>query len=353
MRVLREAPQEWRSHSPVDRDASRSLDTDFFTTLDRLRTKVAAWHAANAMEKKALIARALQLATTPDLPRAIEEVKQLQAQWKTSGPVPHAQSQAMWEEFRALCNAVYDRRQQEVVQQNATLEQAKSAACDLCAQIEQASLQGPADRPGGEAQLREWQDAFHALGELPRNDARALRERYQRAMSRYDSQIAGLAQRDAAAVESNALAAARYVRAYLRAVIEGDATRDELKIAAENFIASVPRWPSKAILQALRQSLARAETAQFTQADDTVREQQLRKLCIHAEILSDTATPSEDTGLRRDQEMQMLRQGLGQARQADARVWDSMRIEWLGLAPAPAAVHDELERRFMRCLRRP
>jgi hypothetical protein len=113
-----------------------------------------------------------------------------------------------------------------------------------------------------------------------------------------------------------------------------------------------PRWPNKGILQALRQSLARADSPEFTNADDPAREQALRRLCIHAEILSGSTTPPEDAALRRDQEMQLLRQGLGQARQADDRAWEAMRIEWLGLSAAEPAVHDELERRFMQCLRR-
>lgn len=352
MRVLREAPQEWRGHAPVDRDASRSLDGEFFTALDRLRARVNAWHAANTADKQALIARASALTTDADIPRAIDEVKRLQAQWKTTGPVPHAQSQPMWEEFRALCNAVYERRQQEFAQQAATLEQAKTAAEELCGQIEQAGQQGPADRASGEAQLRAWQEAFHALGELPRNDARNLNERYQRAMSAYDSQIANLAQRAAEAVETNVFVAARHVRAYQRAVIQGDADRDELKATAEGFIAGVARWPNKGIPQALKQSLARADSAGFTQADDATREQALRKLCIHAEIMSDTSTPSADASLRREQEMQLLRQGLGQARQADERAWEAMRIEWLGLDAAEPVVHDGLEQRFMRCFKR-
>jgi hypothetical protein len=352
MRVLREAAQEWRSHTPVDRDASRPLDADFFSTLDRLRARITAWYAGNTTDKQVLITRALQLATTADLSSAIDEVKHLQGQWKATGPVPHAQSQHMWNEFRAACNAVYERRQQEFAQQAATLEQAKSVAEDLCKQIEQGSQEGPADRPTGEARLREWEDAFNALGELPRNDARNLRERYQRAMSRYESKIAGLAQRDAEAAETNVLAAARHVRAYQRAVIQGDAAREELKSSAEAFIAGVPRWPSKGILQALRQALARADSAEFTHSDDATREEALRRLCIHAEILSGTATPPEDASLRREQEMQLLSQGLGQARQADERAWEAMRIEWIGLSAAEAAVHDELERRFLRCLRR-
>lgn len=352
VRVLREAPQEWRRHEPVDRGASRPLEAEFFGALDRLRARVTAWHAGNATGKQALIARALQLTTTTDLAAAIDEVKRLQAQWKTTGPVPHAQSQSMWEEFRALCNAVYDRRQQQFAQQAAAQEQTKSAAEDLCRQIEQGSQEAPADRPTGEARLRDWQSAFDALGELPRNDARKLRERYQRAMSRYQSQIDGLAQRAAEIADANVLVAARHVRAYQRAVIQGDANRDQLKASAEAFIAGVPRWPSKGILAALRKSLAGADAAEFTTTDDAAREQALRQLCIHAEILSGAATPKEDASLRRDQEMQLLRQGLGQARQVDDRAWDTMRIEWLGLSAAEAAVHDELERRFMRCLQR-
>jgi hypothetical protein len=200
--------------------------------------------------------------------------------------------------------------------------------------------------------LREWQEAFNAVGELPRNDVRALRERYQRAMSRYESLIDGLARRDAEAAEANVLTAARHVRAFQLAVIHGDASRDELKTAAEAFIAGVPRWPAKAIPQALRQSLASAESAAFTEQDDAAREQVLRNLCIRAEILSDTFTPPEDASLRREHEMQLLRQGLGQARQADARAWEAMRIEWLGLAAIEPVLHEELERRFMRCYQR-
>jgi hypothetical protein len=86
--------------------------------------------------------------------------------------------------------------------------------------------------------------------------------------------------------------------------------------------------------------------------DDDAREQALRRLCIHAEILSDCASPPADAPLRRELELQLLRQGLGQARQADDRTWDAMRIDWISQDAAEPAVHDELERRFMRCLNR-
>jgi len=353
-RVLREAPQEWRGHAPVDRDAGRGVETEFHRALDRLRARVNAWYVRNVVDKQALIAQVGQLAPGGDAAQAIDVVKRLQAQWKETGPAPHAQSQALWEEFRALCTGVYERRQHEFAAQSATLEQAKAQAVALCGQVEQASQDAPPDRRAGEVKLREWLEAFDAVGELPRAEARGLRDRFERAMARYEALLAGQDQRDASAAESNVQAAAGAVRAYQRAVIQGatDDARDALRSAAETFIAGVPRWPNKGTLQAVRQALQRTAAPGFPGADDAAREQALRRLCIRAEIFSSAATPSEDTALRRDHEMQLLRQGLGQARQVEDRDWEAMRLEFFGIDAVAPEVHDGLERRFLHCLAR-
>jgi hypothetical protein len=353
-RVLREAPQDWRRHAPVDRDAGRPFEAEFYRTLDRLRARVAAWHARNAADKQALIARAQQLATDGDTAPAVDEAKRLQTQWKTTGPVPHAQSEALWAEFRALCNAVYERRQQAFAEQSAALDVAKVKAVALCGKIEQSIHEPPADRQSGQALLREWQAAFAAIGELPRAEASGLRNRFQRAMSGYEALLAGLEQRAIDAVETNVRAAARHVRAYQRAVIAcaTDAERETLRAAADAFIAGVPRWPNKATRQALQKALARTDSAEFATEDDAARELALRTLCVHAEILSAAATPPEDAGLRREHELELLRQGLGQARRMDDRDWETMRLEWLCMGAVAPEVHDELERRFVQCLAR-
>jgi len=353
-RVLREAPQDWRRHAPVDRDAGRPVEAEFHRALDRLRARVAAWHARNAADKQELMARAQKLATAGDTAQAVDEVKRLQAQWKTTGPVPHPQSEALWAEFRGLCNAVYERRQQSFAEQSAVLELAKAKAEALCGQIEQSLHEAPADRQSGQALLREWQAAFAAIGELPRAEARGLRDRFRRAMSGYEALLAGLEQRAIDAVETNVRAAARHVRAYQRAVIEcaTDAEREALRTAADAFIAGVPRWPNKFTRQALQQALVRTDSAEFATEDDAARELALRTLCVHAEILGAATTPPEDAALRREHELELLRQGLGQAKRMDGRDWEAMQLEWLRMGAVAPAVHDELERRFVQCLAR-
>jgi len=347
--VLREAPREWRSHSPVDRDASRPAEIEFQQAMDRLRAMLSAWYERNEAAKKSLITQARHLSTLDDTTQAIDSVKRLNVLWKETGPVPRDRSQALWDEFRSLCDAVFQRREQAYTQHSAALEAAKMQAVALCEQVEQAAGDAVADRLPGHAKVAEWHAAFDALGELPRADARNLRDRFQRAVSRYEEGLARQDSRDAEASESNLLEAARLVRAYERAVMQEapSAERETLKSAVESFMAGVHRWP-KGGLQALKQALTRADSA--SSADDEAREQALRMLCIRLEILSSTPTPPEDEALRREYQMRLLMESLGQGRQAEPQAWDAMLLEWIGIGAVAPEVHEDLQRRFVRCL---
>jgi hypothetical protein len=347
--VLREAPREWRSHSPVDRDASRPAEIEFQQAMDRLRSMLSAWYERNEAAKKSLITQARHLSTVEDTAQAIDGVKRLNVQWKETGPVPRDRSQALWDEFRGLCDAVFDRREQAYTQHSAALEAAKAHAVVLCEQVEQSVGEAAGDRLPGHARVAQWHAAFEALGELPWTDARSLHDRFRRAVSSYEDGLARQDSRDAEAAESNLLEAGRLVRAYERAVMQDSPSteRETLKAAVESFMASVHRWP-KGGLQALKQALARADSA--TNADDKAREQALRMLCIRIEILSSTPTPPADETLRQEYQMRLLMESLGQGRHAEPQAWDAMVLEWIGIGAVAPKVHDELQRRFMRCL---
>ena len=294
MQVLREAPREWRSHSPVDADASRPAEIEFQKSMDRLRNFVGDWYERNEADKKALIAQAGQLATVEDVLQAIDGVKRLQSLWKHTGPVPRDKSQALWDEFRGLCDAVFHRREEARALHVAALEAEKARAVEQRAEAEQ-------DKRDGEA------------------------------------------------AESNLLEAARLIRSYERAVMQ-DAQPEErtaLKDTAEAFIAGVRRWPGGG-LQALKQAMARAESA--SGPDDTAREKALRMLCIRCEIASSTPTPQEDEDLRRDYQLSLLMTSLGQGHRMDDHDWNAMLAEWIAVGAIAAEAHQGLERRFLRSL---
>src|SRR4030095_11071098 len=65
--------------------------------------------AANLAKKDALCARAEELAASRDWERSAAEIRRLQADWKTVGPVRRNKSEAIWHRFRTACDTFLER----------------------------------------------------------------------------------------------------------------------------------------------------------------------------------------------------------------------------------------------------
>ncbi len=346
--VLREAPQEWRRHFPVDRDAGRAVQGEFDASMGRLQAKLDAWHERNVADRQSLVKRARQLLTQEDSREAIEAVKRLQILWKETGPVPRDQDQSLWSEFREQCDAIYQKRQQAHAEYTAVLEANKVKAAALCEEAERvAALSGPALLEGG-AKVHEWRIAFDALGEMPRAEARGLQDRFERALDLCKDQLTRQQQRDAEQSVTNLFEAGRHIRAYEWAVVRNAeaSERETLRQAAETFVESVQHWP-KGSLQAVKEIFAQAGS--ISDADMEIRERGLRTLCIRCEIHTDSPTPPEDEALRREYQVQRLMQGIGQGSRAQDGNWDAMMLEWIRIGAVSPSVHESLQARFMRC----
>jgi hypothetical protein len=346
--VLREARQEWRQHFPVDREAGQSVQKDFEGSTGRLQARLDAWHERNVADKQSLIKRARHLLAQEDSREAIDAVKRLQILWKETGPAPRDQDQSLWNEFRELCDAVYQKRQQAYAEYTAGLEAVKVKAVALCEEAERVAALPGAALLGEGAKLTELRTAFDALDEMPRTDARGLQARFERALRSCETQMAEQRMRDAEQSFTNLFEADRRIRACEWAAVRNAeaSERETLKGAAETFIASVQHWP-KGGLQAVAEKLAKAGSV--SDADSAARERALRILCIRCEIHSEIPTPPEDEALRREYQVQRLVQGMGQGTHTDDGDWDAMALEWIRIGAVSPAVQESLRSRFMRC----
>jgi Domain of Unknown Function (DUF349) len=345
--VLREAPLEWRSHSPVERDAARALQVEFDASMRRLHTVLDAWHERNVSDKQELIQRARQLLNLEDGREATDAVKRLQAHWKETGPAPRDREQALWREFRVHCDAVFSKRQQAHADYSARLETSKTQALALCTEIEQAAAQtGPALLEAA-AKVAGWRACFEALGELPRAEARELQRRFDHAIGHLETQTAQLRAHEAQQSITDVFEAARRIRACEWAAMqtETEPVRQSLRQEAENFLAGMKRGPAGSN-QALKEVLMKSDSA--SAADVEAREKALRILCIRCEILREAPTPIEDEGLRREYQVQRLMQGMGQGHSGSPD-WNAMLVEWVRVSAISPADHDRLQARFMRC----
>jgi hypothetical protein len=113
---LKKLQAEWQQIGPVPRQEMRATWKRFREACDRFFTRRNAdlaqrketW-AENFAKKEALCTRAEALAASTEWDRAAAEVRQLQAEWKTIGPVRRNKSEAIWLRFRAACDTFFDR----------------------------------------------------------------------------------------------------------------------------------------------------------------------------------------------------------------------------------------------------
>jgi hypothetical protein len=113
---LKKLQAEWQQVGPVPRQDTKMTWKRFRDACDRFFTRRNAdlnerketW-TANLAKKDALCARAEELASAREWERAASEIRRLQAEWKTIGPVRRTKSEAIWQRFRTACDTFFDR----------------------------------------------------------------------------------------------------------------------------------------------------------------------------------------------------------------------------------------------------
>ena len=108
---IKRLQQEWKSVGAVTRGQEKAIWERFRSACDRFFTRRHAdlaehkkrW-AENIAKKEALCVRAEALADSTDWDATAAEIKRLQNEWKTIGPVKKSRSEAIWQRFRSACD---------------------------------------------------------------------------------------------------------------------------------------------------------------------------------------------------------------------------------------------------------
>jgi hypothetical protein len=199
---------EWKVVGPVSRGQEKAIWERFRVACDQFFTRrqadlverKAAW-TANLAKKEALCARVEALADSTEWEAASAEIKRLQAEWKTVGPVKRSRSDAIWQRFRGACDRFFGRyaqrhdlaRTERVAAREAIcaeLEALSPVAIEGASTTEESSTEETSGTPAPPdllAKVRElrgrWQQELAARG-VDREHAAALDERFRAAFMR-------------------------------------------------------------------------------------------------------------------------------------------------------------------------
>ena len=157
---LKKLQAEWQQVGPVPRQDTKITWKRFRDACDRFFTRRNAdlnerketW-TANLAKKDALCARAEELAASREWERAASEIRRLQAEWKTIGPVRRTKSEAIWQRFRTACDTFFDRyKRRDEIELEAKHADREALVVELEAlaapSIKEEALAAPAGKPG-------------------------------------------------------------------------------------------------------------------------------------------------------------------------------------------------------------
>jgi len=200
VRQVRDLQQQWKQAADVPRPQGEVLWRRFKTAHDEVWAKCEAHfaaqteeRAANLAKKEALVTSAEALSDSTHWIQTAEEIKKLQAEWKTIGPVTRGQEKAIWDRFRAACDRFFQRRHTDLAQRKSVWADnfaKKEALCVKAEALADASAQPAGTQPAidwdvAATQVRALQAEWKTIGPVKKSRSEAIWQRFRGACDRF------------------------------------------------------------------------------------------------------------------------------------------------------------------------
>ena len=160
----------------------------FFHNKGAFFKKLDAQREDNLKKKQALLDQANALKDNTDWEATANALKQLQKEWREIGPVPGKVREKIYKEFKDACDFFFDhKRASSGGVDKDYLENLKKKEA-ICEEIEQMNRNKVTDLD----RLAELQEAFGAIGFVPKKDIGSIKSRFNKVVKDYVESIEGL-----------------------------------------------------------------------------------------------------------------------------------------------------------------
>ncbi len=359
--LLNQADKDWKQYAPVEQSKIKALQKRYYGLLNQIRKIRKKIIRDNAAGKRALIEQAQSLVALEDHREAMEQAKKLQQEWKQFGPTTYKDDKKLWEEFRAACDQIFDKRKQESAQlQN----QLQAAEAELQKVIDKVSaLAALTDdelrkvRNEYQTAAQEFTAALHP--KLRKTKARWL-DRFNDLKRQLDARYQALPDKKQQAVQEATAARIALLQPLESALLAASSDAD-IKQAVAAYDQSIWQAGEKIgdaeldkTLESRLQALLTLHAVADLQSLLTQQERSYRDLCIEAEIKAGAETPAEDQQQRMQKQLEQLQQGFGQQQQATRKELQQFVVNTRLLAdcigPLQTATREALQARLATAL---
>lgn len=107
---LNKLKHQWQQAGDIDRSKYKQLQQQFIDALAPLKSAIVKYHDENVVLKQKLIKQAQLCVENEDVQSAVNQVKQLQSQWRAIGYAGAKKENSLWRTFRELNDQVFQKR---------------------------------------------------------------------------------------------------------------------------------------------------------------------------------------------------------------------------------------------------
>lgn len=334
--LLRSAKQEWQRYSPVARDQQKSLQNQFGKQIDAIQAKLDEEYQKNRQEKERLINGLEPLIKSEDLDQAIDRAIKFQQQWKTIGRCRRREDDALWNAFRGHCDAIFARRDAKRTEERGKIDEIVQAAEQALQKIIDISrIDDHNEFARAYRDIDTLREQFESIENLPPKKLSGMQSKLRKVLETLEQRHSTLAQTKTDEAWQQIFEIAQSI------VALANSDEPDTQSILES-IEQVQKYPGKT-QKILRESAEKASQLNAsTLTADT--ENQLRQLCIQAEIINGNDSPESDKTLRMQYQVEQLQSGLGQHRASKLELAEL----WLAIPSVKETQYGALYERFIK-----
>jgi hypothetical protein len=339
-RWLREADRTWREGDlgSVEPGAWKKLDARMKAALLPLRDALAAERDRAKAGREALIAEAVALAARATERDSLNQVKAIQAKWQVEAkgaPLAHRDERALWEAFRAACDAVFNARHAKRKEEDERKHGNRRALEEICVQLE--ALAHATDKDDAEVRraLREAQDQWRKQAGRPDPSTSGIESRFRNAKNTVETTLSARVRSRESAVWQTLAAKERLCEDLDRAVLAGAGAGDGASEAEmQAGWSALPALPAQseskmvarrdAASRALSDAAAAAEYVARIEKGKVTRHEWLLEL----EMALKLDTPADLQAYRLALQVKQLKERFSSAASAGVKTPPDLLLSW-------------------------
>ncbi len=317
-KMLQQAEREWKAHAPIEQSKIKALQKRYFAAVNQLRKIRKHSLRDNGAQKQAFIDQALALAESEDRANAMREAKRLQQEWKQIGPTSFKDDKKYWEDFRAACDKIFEKRPEDKPARREKPQSTDSNLHELLQALEAIhALEGAAFREAKPRYLELAQQFAMAQNSRVGQQAKRLQEQFNGLKRKIDARYRSLPDKKHVQLKQVVQARAALLETLEQQLLQSNDTaiyltiRDSFDRAAWDAlpVSSDARY-DQALEERLRDVL-KSHSAESLNAAATLCAEKARALCIELEIRANIDSPEADQRLRMQVQLDQLKNGFG------------------------------------------